>query len=228
MNELITYFEQGIIFQTYYAEYNYQIWKYIANEYDFLITQPDDVQKMYAFIQSSSVTNFTLSFSRLFDKKDNKYPTMCLKSFLEKFELYFCENLSYFEVNIEIRLLQNELINMSKGNQIEQYKDGIEGVRDYILSILKYYKQLIVNKENLLLIEKVRFIRDKQIAHNELVLNKEDIQRIDHSGINELLKVANEIVSVFSLIIKQASYKLKEQAETDTCFILNNIESIKR
>ena len=88
--------------------------------------------------------------------------------------------------------------------------------------------QLIVNKENLLLIEKVRFIRDKQIAHNELVLNKEDIQRIDHSGINELLKVANEIVSVFSLIIKQASYKLKEQAETDTCFILNNIESIKR
>ncbi|RYZ85123.1 MAG: hypothetical protein EOP04_16615, partial [Proteobacteria bacterium] len=74
-------FKQGLLLQIYDAERNILIWQHIADEVEFLKTQPKDVQQLYSFLQLAAQTNFVLATGKLYDKP-RRYPTQSILYFL--------------------------------------------------------------------------------------------------------------------------------------------------
>ena len=216
-------FNQGILLQIYEAERNIRIWQNIADQIEFLKTQTNDIQQLYSFLQLASQTNFILSVGKIFDTPRN-YPTQSIIYFLEKVEQRAYENVAIIEDKSTISLLRQ-----FQAPDVLIASVNSDDKSEFPKQFVKYYREKYQSEEVQADIEKVKFIRDKSVAHNEAL---KEI-RLEFESVYRLLEFATEIVAVFgmayhSTIWKQENVSLiRQNAERSAFFIMSTIKKLK-
>lgn len=224
MEKINDYFTNGIIVQAFQAERNIAIWKAIGNKVEILKTQTKEVKKLYSFIQISAQTNFILYTAKLFDNPDKNYPTRCILSFLELIKNNSNSLPQIIEVPNTIKLLKEydcpaELIQAVNTNDITIFP-----LEFYQYYYKKYNSDVIQGK-----IKEVKYIRNKFIAHNENILNS---QNLELKIVEDLLNFALEIIAIFGIAYDSTLYSfngksiLTENVNHDIYFILQELNKL--
>jgi len=216
MEKIRKFFNDGLLSQYYIAKYNVEIWTKIANEYDFLSMQSENVQRLYSFIQISAVNNYLMALARLFDNGEDK-KTMCIESFLVLAKKDKGETL---EINAVRKLLNAYSIDEKILNQVK----GEKSIS--ILENLCNIYQIKYQTDNIkLTIVALRKIRNKRIAHNDSKINSSCLEL---SKVESLLDFAGQIISIFGVALFSTSFQIEYQINLDTFFIDENIQQIKK
>jgi hypothetical protein len=218
------FFNKGLVVECFQAERNILIWKYIADEVEFLKKQDSYIQSMYSFIQFSAQMNFILSLGKIFDNPSKKYPTRCILSFLDIIEANSDSAVEIIETTNTIRLLKE--YNCSQGLIDSVFSnDKSLFVKLFSNDYKERFKDLSLQND----ISALKLLRDKVVAHNEdigeLSLPFEVTQR--------LIDFTSEIISIFGMAYHSSVWKtenisfIKINAERNAYFIKNNIADLK-
>ena len=222
-NNINEYFEQGILAPAYQAERNILIWQHIADEY--LEIEKDHRRKLYSFIQQSAQTNYILSLGKLFDTPSKRYPTRCIKSFLELLKSPNLVPAEIIETTNTIRTIKDnkapvELIDAINNKNWNKFPSIFA---DYYL---KRYQETTLQVD----LEKLKTMRDKAEAHNEAIVN---IYLGFHTT-TALLAFALEIISIFGMAYRSEGWKINGEsfvtlnAERGASFIKVCIDELKK
>lgn len=222
-NEINDNYKKGLLEPTFQIERNLLIWQYITDDVLFLEKQDKSTKALYAFIQQSALVNSILYLGKLFDTK-KKYLTRCIKSFLELLNKNNFTPVQIVEVTNTKRLLQD----FNCPNELVLSLDS----RDYsrFPNLFAQYFLDRLNEPNLKDdIDKIKTIRDKYIAHNEVIKS----QDIDMNVIKRLVEFTTELISIFGQAYHSTTWTtgkyshLKASAETYAFFIKDNINRLK-
>jgi hypothetical protein len=224
-SEITDCFENGLVKPLFQAEKNKLIWKYIADEIDFLKNQKKETQQEYCYLQSSVQQIVVLSLCHILDKENNKHPTRCLYRFLKIIKEQKTDN----EPIIETFNTKKIMVYYSCPQEL------IDSVNFPDKSLFMrlfsdYYIDKISNIDVRSDIKSLFFIRDKIIAHNEVTPD----QKLDWIVPVRLINLITEIVAVFGMANYSCSYvsgnknAIKESAIKDVSFIKININHLKQ
>ena len=221
MDEIKNYFSKGILFQTFEAKRNIFIWKKIADEYNFLSRQNEEVVALYSFVQKSAWTNVVLHTAKIYDKPSKKYPTICILSFLELIK----NKANAFPEIIETPSTIKTLKSFETSQTLIDAVKSLD-LSSFPLEFYNYYKAKYDSPDIQTKIDTLKFTRDKIIAHNE-ALQKES--ETTFQIVSDLLVFAEEIISVFAMAYLDGTiYRVELDAERNAYFITANINSLKK
>lgn len=220
MDEIRSHFEEGVMFEAFHLNRNLIIWKRIADEAEFLNTQTKESKQLYSYIQQSATTNFVLHTSKLFDNKNNSYPTMCILSFLELIK----EKASLFPNIVETT---NTIKLLEEYNVPEELINSVDSIdsTSFPLCFYNYYKAKYNSDEIKHRIKNLKDTRDKKIAHNELLEKRIDLEL---ESVESLLSYAIEIISIFRQAYYSSTLRINEDAERSVFFIVDSINQLKK
>jgi hypothetical protein len=218
------FFNKGIVFECFQAERNILIWKYVADEVEFLKKQDHHIQSMYSFIQFSAQMNFILSLAKIFDNPSKKYPTRCILSFLDIIDENSQSAVEIIETTNTIRLLKENNCSLALINSVLS-EDKSLFVKLFSNEYKERFKDLNLQND----ISQLKILRDKVVAHNEdvgeLSLPFDVTQR--------LIDFTSEIISIFGMAYHSSVWQtenisfIKINAERNAYFIKNNIDILK-
>lgn len=213
------YFNQGLILHTFQAERNILIWKYIAEEFNFLNTQKREIIEMYEFMQRSAQTNYILSLGKIFDKPDRNYPNRCIQSFLNK--LIETANVQIVETTETKKLLKKYICSSELIESVENSKK-----ESFPELFAKYYLKKYNDKDFQIEINKLKSLRNKVEAHNEVIGNLS----LEFETTEILLNFVTEIVTIFGMAYYSTKWGtlVKKNAEDYAFFIKSNIAELKK
>lgn len=223
MEEIENYFKEGIVIPSLNAKKSIFIWQNIANEFKFLSKQSKEVVDLYGYIQTSSVSNFILNTTKIYDEPSTKYPTRSIKSFLKKIK----ENTTNFPEIIEIHETKSILKSYGVTSELIESLNSNDH-SSFPVEFHKYYseKYSTLNNE----IENVKFTRDKIIAHNEAII---EVKNVSLKAVEKLIDFSLEIVNVFGIAYYATGYGNQKEsllvydAQKSASFIISNINNMK-
>ena len=217
--EINDYFNKGLILHTFQAERNIHIWKYIAGEFDFLNTQKKEIIEMYEFIQRSAQTNYILSLGKIFDNPNRIHPNRCIQTFLYK--LLESANVQIIETTETVKLLKkymcsSELIESVENSQKNSFPE----------LFAKYYLKKYNDNDFQIEINKLKSLRNKVEAHNEVIGNLS----LEFDTTERLLDFVTEIITIFGMAYYSTIWGplVKTNAEDYSFFIKSNIADLKK
>lgn len=157
-DELIDFFQKGLVSDLMYAIHHYFIWRTVGENSDELkLIGKGNIENLFGTLQSSSHTLAVLSLAKIFDSPSKKYQTNSIYSLLsiEVSEEHFfpMDKFDFDYLNTLSDLLNGSII---VPDIIHSYSE-LNILMFDILSI-----PLVKNK-----IDNVKYIRDKFLAHNE-------------------------------------------------------------
>lgn len=188
----IDIFTKGILIEAFKSARNILIWKYIADEKEFLEKQNVYTKKLYSFLQLSAQTNFILSLSKLFDKPTNRYDTLCILFFLQQMKMDANDAAKIIETASTERILKSY---DAPDFLIDAINNPNKSVFPKLFS--EYYLSQYNSDQLQRDIASLKLLRDKSVAHNEAV---EDL-RFEFEVADRLLNYVTEIISVFDRLI---------------------------
>ncbi len=223
-DEIANYFKSGLVLPTFEAVRSFNIWKNVATEASFLKTQSKNIQLLYSFVQFGAQNSFVLNLGKLYDNPKSKYPTLCIRSFLDRITL----------VGDWTRIVEDtQTVRTMKFYGCPQnLLDAVNGIdpNDFPKLFVEYYRDRLSSETMKQNIDTLKKLRDKFVAHNEYVSAP---AKIEHDAINNLLDLANEIISVYGIAYNRERWNLdgvstlKRDAERNADFIKVNISFLK-
>ena len=203
--------KNGLVTDIFKMERSYALLRKIS-EYSQQINISNLVNFGYLFgaIQQSLQTDAILSVARLYDNPNKRYPTRCIKGLLQ-----------FLEDNINELPSIQEKYNL--GLQLEQIgapKELIESLdksdSEFISSLSYYYNKLIDSPEISETINKLKNLRDKSIAHNEMA---ESVAGPTWEGLENLIQKAKDLTGILGwaflniVYVSEGKYFLSSDAE---------------
>jgi hypothetical protein len=193
--ELKDFFQEGIVGDLMVATRHYLIFRTIGENYAELIKSSNkNHDKIFGELQSSSADLAVLSLAKIFDARHGKY---IVRSINELLSIDFTKN-PYFPLYskdyIEFSIFKSRL-------KIKGSPDVFENPVDLAL----YFKNIFLQRELVDKINKVKYLRDKFLAHNEHNAGYSHLEDFwtDFSYLIDLMKV---FVSLFGVTIISSHY----------------------
>ena len=187
-DELEDLVSQGLVADIFKAERAHHLLIAISDKASILNNRnTGNFGELFGTFQDALQTDAVLAVARLYDKPSTKYPTRCIHGVLDYLESH-CDQLPDIrEIPALTQHLQNAGFN----------REGIELASTdgaaFALALVKHYRAILNDQSTLNLIDDLKAVRDKVIAHNEQVSG---IAGPTWNGLSELIETAKGLVGI--------------------------------
>lgn len=195
--ELKEFFEEGIVTDLMYAIRHYYIWRTIGENYDQIIRIKDKYfVDFLGELQSNSHDLAIIRLSKIFDRSSNKFQIRCISEILD-LEL---SSTVYFPIH---SLDHIEFSQISNFLATHKFPPIIYTPSEFS----EIFKQLLNEHFLKEIIEKLKFIRNKTVAHNEHNIFRHGFEGDNFWGeYTTLLYFTKSFMSLFGNIFLSSHY----------------------
>lgn len=197
ITELKDFFQDGILTDLMYSIRHYFIWRTIGENYD----QITKIENKYFVnflgeLQSNSHDLAIIRLSKIYDRQPKKYQIRSIYGLLD-LELF---STVYFPIHT---LNHDEFEQILK--LVPTYK--FPSVINTPLEFSKIFKELLIETQLKIIIDKLKFIRDKTIAHNEHNVTKYGFEANNFwNDYTKLLYFSQSFISLFGNVFLSSHY----------------------
>lgn len=215
LNDIVLH---GIATDIFIAERAYAMFKTIGEQSHILLG--NDYQGFFKSAQEAFKDQFLLAMSRLFDSPSDRNFTRCIRGLID----FLARNSFRLPEIIERENLWHVMKDANFDNEtlelvLKNHKDV-----EVLKRIVGHYETLLNSPENSRKLLKLREIRDRRLAHNELKKSSsseltETINIITFKDLFGLLNIAKQFVGIIGwsfmsmVFIIDGSYHLTDDAE---------------
>lgn len=195
--ELKDFFQDGIVTDLMYAIRHYFIWRTIGENYDQIKSiNNDNFDNLLGELQSSAHDLAIIRLSKIFDNRSNKYQIRCITELLE------IEPVSTVQFPLRVEYYA-EFYQITK--LFPKFQPS--SVIDSPLEFIELFKGFLENDELKSKINKLKFVRNKTLAHNEHGLSKYNFESDDFwNDYLILLNFVKSFISLFGTLFLQSDY----------------------
>lgn len=160
--ELKDILQKGLVADILTMETAYQLHKEIGVNADTLNSwENGNFGELFGAIQNALASEAVLAAARIFDKPDTRYPTRCIGRALELMEQGINDLPEIVEShNTKLNLLES-------GADPEVIESVDKGKSVFIPLYVASVRRMLDSGEVVKKVEKLKYVRDKRIAHNE-------------------------------------------------------------
>jgi hypothetical protein len=186
---------KGIAADVFIAERAYSMFKIIGENGSSIYNSK--YQQFFKSTQAAFKDQFLLAMSRLFDKPSDRNKTRCMLGVID----LIVKNSFRLPTIIE---RDNLILVMRRANFEEDtlgllYQDGRD--EEIALRIASHFKEILNSPTILRLIEKLKEIRDKRLAHNDLIESTqsdltETIEVVTFKELFSLIDIVKDFVGI--------------------------------
>ncbi len=199
--ELSNIILKGLVNDIFRAERAYFIYKTIGENVELINSniKLKSFNQFFGSVQNSCQFDCLMSVSKIYDKPNKKYPTLCFEELLK----YIEENKNQLPI-IEKYQLKDQMIRVGMPTEWTDYVDSNDDQKVTQLIIVFFKNELIQNLDN---IELLRKVRDKKLAHNE---NIEKLKGPTWNVLLQLIDLAKNFVSIIGWAHVGTAYKIHD------------------
>jgi hypothetical protein len=213
VDELQDIVKSGLVSDIFRMERAYFLHTEIGNQADILNARANgNFGELFGAVQQTMETEAALAVARVYDKPNPKYPTRCLRSALQLLEQRGGELPEIVEShNTKLAL-----------GFLAEYPDVIaavdEGKSEFLLRFIPIFRSLLDRPEVTESVERLKYLRDKHIAHNETA----EPGGPTWNALRELIRHAQNFVGVIgwafysTVYLHDGEYFLSGDAERKT------------
>jgi hypothetical protein len=205
---------QGIAIDIYKADLNFNIYLKIKKVWAQLVNLDPNQQKLFIYLKECAVEKTVLHLSKLYDNPHKNYPTRCIEEVINVIE----QNPVWLKTNF---LTEKKWKNFVKGNQKTTQilsKFGDLSLHSFISNLKAY---IIKQKTEDLELNRLKFWRDKSIAHNE----KTNIRTsLTDNEVQELIAISKLLLQYINYFI-ETNVLIEMSIHNDVYFIDNLIKN---
>lgn len=176
--------------------------------------------ELFRAIQDSWKDEFLLAIARLFDTPSNKYPTRCITGLLQ----FLAKNSTRLPDIIEQPNLFKTMIDVGFDHKAVHDLQRQGNGANISLAILSHFNNKINSHNTQLLLTKLKELRDKRLAHNELLVEspermEQDDVVVTFKDLFSLVAIAKNLVGVVGwaymsmVFMHNGQYRLSIDAE---------------
>jgi hypothetical protein len=192
--------ENGLSIEIYKAEQAYFLLKAIGNHKPVIdVLENGNFIGLFYTIQMALHTEAILAVSRLYDKKDKKFPTRCIVELLDLVENESSSLPRIRKKHLEDIEIQLQNIGIKKNITRLIYEDQSK----FALELSKHFKDILAKPSFYRSIKSLKDIRDKRFAHNE---NISGLRIPSYDELKKLLDNAKEIVGAIGWLYLDTAY----------------------
>ena len=196
--QLEDHIKNGLISDIFKMERSYFLLKQISENADKINkTGNGNYGELFGSLQNALNTESILAVARLYDKPNNRYPMRCIRGLLSFLE----ENADNLPEIQEKYNLVRQLNNMEVPEEIVSLVGTNDSV--FTLAFAGYYRGLLdddVITEN---VERLKTLRDKTLAHNEMVST---IDGPTWGGLEKLIELSKDLAGVLGWAFLNTAY----------------------
>lgn len=222
----------GIAVDIFTAERAYCMFTTIGKESNLIGS--NNYQEFFRSAQAAFRDQFLLAMGRLFDKASDRNKTRCIAGIIELIE----NNSFRLPAIVERTNLCMVMRNSNFGEESLKMVLNEKKDEEIAIEIVNHFKQLLNSKENLRLSEKLKEIRDKRLAHNDLKIttDSELIDKIDiitFKDLYSLVEIAKHFIGVIGwafmsmVFMHDGEYHLTESAKRPRHLLLQLFDKLK-
>ena len=211
---LVDFFQNGFVEDLFKAKYNYEIWKNVTEDYDFLTTLDTNQKKMYGFIQNSSLTLAVIYLAKIIDVNPKSRSLINLLKRLNSIDSndHMHEFLPLYDIDPE---WSEKLKEAASANNILIF---FHHLSDHYLELISKSFQF----------KEIKIVRNKRLAHNDSRGVLEPAESVKHSSIEWAFDHLLSLLNVISLPINQSRYSIDLNSIIESSFVSENISKLKR
>lgn len=196
MSKTKHYYEFGLFAPIFEVRRNLNIYKKIAENILTIETTDKYTQQLYSYLQHASQNAFVLGACKIFDRPNKKNETLCILNFLQQIQ-----NDSELK---ELRKTWKFKYKLGKFNLNSDLVKKLETSPNQAKSVfLKFYTERYESDFIQEKIKTILFIRDKFVAHNELI---EKGFNFNPKIVEELMDFAQELTETFNELFVGGMY----------------------
>lgn len=231
-SELTNLINKGIVFDIFYAEKYSTLFRSISEQGSNIKSRGESYSSFFGTIQRVLSNECILAIARIYDTIPTKprYITCCVEGVLK----FLDDNSARLPRITERHILfeQMQLAGFEKKVMELAHRCTDEEITRVIIS---HFRNLISEPEHESVIDSLRLIRDKRIAHNESF--EGEIKEITFSQMDELIEKAKKLVGILgwaylnTAFVIDDEYVLSEGAlriKKSTEIVLNDLLNVHR
>jgi hypothetical protein len=190
--------KNGLVPDIFTMDQSYELFMAIARRAEEINCRPNEnYNELFSVIQRSFMTEILLAVSRVYDRPSNKYPTRCLAGLINY--LAIAKNdLPSIREPIQLRFALESM------NAPTTLVDTITmEPSEFAPSLAVYFQDLLNDPSIIVALERVKYYRDKFLAHNE---DADMVPFPSMSSLNKLINIAKNIVGALGWAYFSTAY----------------------
>jgi hypothetical protein len=219
----------GLAPDIFIAERAYSMFQTIGEKSKEL-SQRNNYGEFFGSTQAAFKDQFLLAVSRIFDSPSRRNKTRCIKGVLQ----FLSDNSQRLPEIVErhnlILVMERAGFDRQTSKLIEQGNKDTE----VTLAIVSHFNSLLENSQNKKLILRLKELRDKKLAHNELIKSElpEAIEIITFKDLFSLVEIAKELIGIIGwaymsmVFVHNGVYRLTTDAKRPSNSLARLIEKI--
>jgi hypothetical protein len=221
----------GIAVDMFIAERAYTLFQTIGNKSDLI----DGIRSKDFFMcaQLAFKDQFLLAMARLFDSPSKRNKTRCILGLIQ----FISKNITRLPDIIQIPNLINVLDEIGLDKQsIKDFKKNGDNVK-INKAIIQHFSNLLENSENKRLLNRLKEIRVKKLAHNEVTSTNphnlvETLDVVTYKDLVSLLEISKNFIGVIgwaymsTVFMHNGSYHLSQDAQRPKHSLIKIIEDL--
>jgi hypothetical protein len=231
-SELTNLINKGIVFDIFYAEKYSTLFRSISEQESKLKSRGESYSSFFGTIEKALSDECVLALTRIYDSIPNnpKYITCCVEGVLKFIDVNSARLPRIGERHI---LFEQMLL---AGFEEKVIKQGHQYTDEQITRfIITHFRNLISEPGHKSVINSLRLIRDKRIAHNESF--EGEIKEVTFSQMDELIDRAKKLVGILGwaylntafviddeYVLSEGAQRIKKSAE----IVLNDLLNVHR
>lgn len=198
--------KNGLVADIFKAEQAFHVMKAVGESAERVNNNSKKFGELFGTIQNAFQSEALLGLSRLFDRPSQTYPTRCIEGLLD----YLVEHKDEFsdvreKPNVK-KLLKELKINVNVIHAVDEREQ-------FIIALSEHFLQRIKEPEVQKSVQKLKLLRDKVIAHNEVV---HDVKGPTWGEFSALLNIAKELVGILGWAYMSTSYMYEDEYILDS------------
>ena len=182
--------DNGLVSDLYKAERAIHVNKRIRDNAKYINESKVSSRTLFVYIQTLSFNEAVLALSRIYDNPDKRYPTRCILRVIELLKEKSNEAPIVNQTYQTIKLLKHHsfpdiLIEDIESQNYESFAHRFGLVLESDYHDVKLQESL----------KELRKIRDKVLAHNE-VISKQKLKQIEWSSFDHLVEFAQKVIGL--------------------------------
>lgn len=196
--QLEDHIKNGLVSDIFKMERAYALLRKISDNAG-LVNKRDNGNygELFGSLQHALETEAVLAVARLYDNPNKRYPTRCVKGLLA----FLGENkndLPEIVVKHNVRL---QLANMEAPEYVIESLESSDA--DFTESFVTYYTSVLDNDDNKEIVNRLKTIRDKALAHNEMT---SQLNGPTWEGLTKLINLSKNLAGVIGWAYLSTAY----------------------
>jgi hypothetical protein len=194
------------------------------------LSERNNYGEFFGSTQTAFKDQFLLAVSRIFDTPSKRNKTRCVKGVLQ----FLSDNSKRLPEIVE---RYNLILVMEKAGFDRQATKLVEQVNkdaEVTIAIVNHFNSLLESSQNKKLILRIKELRDKKLAHNELIKNElpEAIDIITFKDLFSLVEIAKDLIGIIgwaymsTMFVHNGVYHLTADAKRPSSSLARLIEKI--